>query len=139
MNKPMEPTKTLFTETQKFTQSPFLAVILLIPATVWYGTFTQIILKKPFGIHPAPDSMMVVFWIVFGILFPVFFLITKLITEVRADGVYYRFFPIHRSTHKILLEEVSRYDLVRYRPFKEYRGWGIRYGKTGKAYTIRGN
>ena len=28
---------------------------------------------------------------------------------------------------------------MRYRPLRDYGGWGIRYGRNGKAYNISGN
>jgi len=60
-------------------------------------------------------------------------------TEVRDDGVYFRFFPLHLSFHRIGLEEIVRFEVQTYRPIRDYGGWGIRYGWKGKAYNVSGN
>jgi hypothetical protein len=37
------------------------------------------------------------------------------------------------------LTELSKYEIRTYQPIREYGGWGIRYGSSGKAYNISGN
>jgi len=73
----------------------------------------------------------------FTLGFTYLFYSLKLITEVRNDGLYIRFFPL---SHRIIPFENIKYCEVRtYRPIKEYGGWGIRYGRKGKAYNVSGN
>lgn len=94
---------------------------------------------KPFGNNPAPDIVLIIIVVVigFGLLF--FFYATNLTTEVRDDGVYFRFFPLHISFHKIGLEDINGFDVQIYRAIRDYGGWGIRYGRKGKAYNVSGN
>ena len=35
--------------------------------------------------------------------------------------------------------EIIKYEIRKYRPIIEYGGWGIRFNKSGKAYTVSGN
>ena len=63
----------------------------------------------------------------------------NLTTEVRSDGIYYRFFPFHLSFHEIRLEDLVEYEVRTYSALKDYGGWGIRYGRRGKAYNVSGN
>jgi len=65
--------------------------------------------------------------------------IVSLRTEVRTDGIYIRFFPLHLSFHKIPLEDLTAYGARTYSPIREYGGWGIRYRRRSKAYNARGN
>ena len=62
----------------------------------------------------------------------------KLQTQVCSDGLYVRFFPIHIRFKKFNSENIDQYYVRTYRPLMEYGGWGIRFGKNGKAYNIRG-
>jgi len=69
----------------------------------------------------------------------VLFYIMKLVTEVRSDGLYIRFYPLHRSFHKIPLENLKECEARTYRPLREYHGWGVRYVRKGKVYNVSGN
>lgn len=91
------------------------------------------------GNRPAPNALIVIFWMLFGIGFPLFFFYAKLITEVCNDGVYIQFFPFHWTFRKIAFREIIRYDTRIYNPILEYGGWGIRKGYRGMAYTVSGN
>ena len=82
---------------------------------------------------------MIMIWVIFGIFFPGLFYSLKLVTEVRYDGLYVRFFPLQFHSHKISYEEIKNYEVRTYSALKEYGGYGIRYGKKGKAYNVYGN
>ncbi|MHC4396041.1 MAG: DUF6141 family protein [Planctomycetota bacterium] len=69
----------------------------------------------------------------------VLFAALKLETEVRGDGLYIRFYPFHLKFKRFGVEELSEYYAREYRPILEYGGWGIRYGRKGKAYNVSGN
>jgi len=131
--------KILFSEIQKFRQAWIWIIILAIAGVFWYAFITQIFFKIPFGNKSMPDDYLAVFWLVFGIGLPVLFYNIKLITEVRNDGIYIRFFPIHFSFRKIPFDQLKKYEVRTYRPILEYGGWGIRWGFKGKAYNVSGN
>lgn len=136
---PFINTSILFREVQKMDQK-WVWIIVLIPViTSWYGAYQQLVFGKPFGDNPSPDWMVLLTFIGFGILFPFFFYSLKLITEVRGDGIYFRFFPFHLSFKKLPFKNIERYEVRTYSPIKDYGGWGIRYGLKGKAYTTSGN
>jgi len=61
----------------------------------------------------------------------------KLITEVSAEGVYINFSPL--SHQVILFENIKNCRVRTYRPIREYGGWGIRFGRAGKAYNVSGS
>lgn len=115
--------------------------MLIVPTALlqWWGAFQQIVLKKPFGTNPAPDFLLIVFWLIFGIGFPFLFLALRLETEVRSDGLFFRFFPWHITFRRIVFGDIQSYEAVKYNPLKEYWGWGIRYGLRGKAYNVSGD
>jgi hypothetical protein len=129
----------IFKEVQRFRQWWVWLLVLMVAGISWYGFIQQILLKKPFGNNPAPDTLMIVILAIFGILFPVFFYSIKLITEVRYDGIYVRFFPLQFHSLKILFGDIKNYEIRTYSALKEYGGYGIRLGKKGKAYNVSGN
>ena len=129
----------MFREVQRFGQAWIWVLVLLVTGVAWWGAVQQLILKHPFGDKPAPDSLMWVLLLVFGIGFPVFFYSLRLVTEVRAEGLYYRFVPLHRRVHRIAFSEMESAAAVSYRPVRDFGGWGIRYGPRGKAFNVKGD
>jgi hypothetical protein len=140
MSEPISsPASVYFREVQRFGQIWIWLLVGLVTGVAWYGAIIQLVYKKPFGDKPAPDSLMVVIWVVFGVGFPLLFYSIRLVTEVRPDGVYVRFVPLHRSFHKISSADIQSCEVVTYRPLRDYGGYGIRYGIQGKAYNVSGN
>ena len=132
-------TYPLYQETQYFRQVWLWALVLFISLLSLYGAFQQLFLRQPFGNNPAPNSVMVVLAIIFDIGLPLFMYTANLTIEVRSDGLYFRYFPFHLSFHRIASEEIRGYEACTYRPIKDYGGWGIRFGRKGKAYNVSGN
>jgi hypothetical protein len=133
-----------FHEVQSFRQKWILALLfavslgLIIP--FGYGMVTQLIFGHTWGSKPLPDIALAVvgtFTILFGVGLPWFFFSLRLITEVREDGLYIRFAPL---THQIIgYDDIVNCEVLTYKPIREYGGWGIRYGRSGKAYNVSGN
>ena len=80
-------------------------------------------------------------WIGLGIVGAVaaFLYSLRLETEVRADGIYLRMWPLHRSFRRIAWSEIDRYEPRQYEPLREFGGWGIRWVPGAIAYNVSGN
>ncbi|MEJ5166588.1 MAG: DUF6141 family protein [Thermoanaerobaculia bacterium] len=128
----------VFREVQRF-HPVFYFIVLISSFSIWVVAFIQIILKIPVGNNPASDTFLLIFLFLFGVLFPYIFLKIKLTTELRTDGIYVKMFPFHFKWQYFPFENIERAELIKYSPLKDYGGWGIRYGKGGKAYNARGN
>jgi len=48
-------------------------------------------------------------------------------------------FPLQIRWRIIPIPEISGISRIRYRPLRDYGGWGIRAGRPGIAYTVSGN
>ena len=131
--------RTYFKEEQKFRQPWLIIFLILVSILPWIGMIEQVLFGQNFGNKPAPNWMIITIWLAFGIGLPVFFFSIKLISEVRNDGIYLRFFPLHRKFKVYPYDEIEKYEVRIYRPIYEYGGWGIRYGLKGKAYNVYGN
>ena len=129
----------IYREVQKFRQVWIWVIVFFLAGLGWYATVKQLLLHRPFGNRPIPDIPLVIFWFIFGIGLPALFFFSQLVTELRDDGIYIRFFPFHRTSHRIAFTEVKQFEVRTYRSFREYGGHGIRYGSQGKAYTVSGD
>lgn len=63
----------------------------------------------------------------------------KLLTRLDGSGVHFRMKPWHRKEQTIPWEDIDQIFVRKYSPILEYGGWGIRFGRNGKAYNLRGN
>ena len=133
-----------FREIQQFKQR--LLWILLLGTSVFvvtffgYGMIKQIVFRQMWGSRPMSNIALAIVGpgiMLFVIGLTYLFYSLKLITEVRNDGLYIRFFPL---SHRIIpFENIKSCEVRTYSPIKEYGGWGIRYGRKGKAYNVSGN
>ncbi len=132
-------------EEQRFRQK-WLWVLLLLSTlfiTIFfaYGTVKQIMLGQPWGNRPMSDTALIIIGSIsialMGGMTYLFYKL-KLITEVRNDSVNIRFFPVSHL-QIIPLHNIKKCEIRQYRPVMEYGGWGIRYGRRGKAYNVSGN
>tara|TARA_B110000014_G_C19909087_1_gene470394 strand:+ start:167 stop:646 length:480 start_codon:yes stop_codon:yes gene_type:complete len=117
--------KTIFYEKQQFRQIwiwlilILILLILLIPIISGvFGIFLNIIL------------------LTIGYCFIWLFYSMKLITEIKKDGIQITFTPF--TNFIIPFNKIRSYKIRKYRPILEYGGWGIRFNRTGKAYTVSG-
>lgn len=67
----------------------------------------------------------------------------SLTTQVRSDGVFYRFRPFNRRFRRIDFEDIIAVEPVRFALWAyllEYGGWGIRVSMRGRglAFTVWG-
>lgn len=129
----------VYHEEQQFRQWWVGGVVVIASGFCWYAFIKQVLFGVPVGNRPAPNSVVIVIWLIVGIGVPLLFWSLTLITQVRADGVYVRMTPIHRKFQVILFTDLQTYAVHNYHPLREFGGWGIRYDRTGKAYTVSGH
>lgn len=140
--------KTLFQEEQNFSNPGlwiFVAVVftfVLAPTTL--TIYNQAILNKPVGEESTSTSGLIVMVILFTMMLLgtiVLFKKMKLLTQVRSEGLFYRYPPFIIKWNSIKKEEIGTYELRKYKPIHEYSGWGIRnnWSKSGRAFNVSGN
>ena len=129
----------LYHEEQRFRQPWLWAILLGSAGMVWYTFISHIFFRRPLGSNPAPDSIVVLFWLLVGLGLPLVAYFSRLIIEVRTSGLYFRFIPFHRAFHRIAFSDIKTCRARRYRPLREYGGWGIRWSSQGKAYNVSGD
>jgi hypothetical protein len=137
----LQENSIIYREQQKFALWLRWLVYLSMGLSVVISVFALI--KASAG-ENSQETLEIVLGFVVGIGVPIaittLFLLLKLETEVRPDGIYVRYFPFHIRFKRFRLEDLSEYYARRYKPIREYGGWGIRYSlRNGKAYNTSGN
>jgi len=140
--------KTLFKEEQKFT-NPGLWVFITLVFTLALAPETITLVKHLFFEKPVDVEtnsatsliILIVLLIIIIIGVVILFKKMKLVVEVRTDGLYFSYPPFIRKSQNILKKEIDKVLVRKYRPIREFSGWGIKYGwaGAGRAYTIKGN
>ena len=143
----MQPNELFYSEKQRFRQWWLWRLILILspigPVVFLWAIFQQVIIGSPIGNNPTGDCVLIIlgliFVIGFGIGIPLLMYTTGIDTEVRESGVFIRFRPFHRKWVGFGFESIQIGETLTYSPLKDYGGWGIRYGRKGKAYNVSGN
>lgn len=102
----------------------FMLVLLLV-AGVW-GVYTSARLDR-------------VLWDFFALLaFAVAaVMLVRMRTVVTPEYLRVTILPVPRRTFPIA--EITRCEVITYRPVRDYGGWGWRWSRRGWAFTMRGN
>ena len=118
-----------FVEEQFFWQQPLSWIVWLGALGCLYGLMLEGLITQTFG--------YVAIIAVLGIMFLIFS--TKLATEVSKGGILIRMRPIQRTEKHIDWSEIEHVEIVKYKPWKDYGGRGVRVGRHGTGYHIKGN
>lgn len=134
-----EPFEQIFQEVQRPRHWYYWAFLVFLVLLIWSMAIFQLLLGEQVGDNPADDWVMLLILIFAGVAFPAFLLSVRLVVEVRADGLFVRFRPLHLHFVNVPLDEVTEIQTITFSPLGDFGGWGIRYGDGGKAYTVNGN
>jgi hypothetical protein len=122
---------TEFYEEQSFTQ-PWVQLLLYLLWACFILVTILMVEKKAMGL--LPSLLLLLFVSVFIIAFKSL----KLITRITHDAIRYRFYPFQPQFRIIRKQDIAALGLTTYDAISDYGGWGIRFGKKGTAYTVRG-
>lgn len=128
----------LFEETQTFRRVWWvMGLVFGLAALQWWFFYEQIIRGRPAGDNPAPDWMLIGFWLLFGIGLPALFWWMRLRVTVSVEDVTIEYRPL--TTRVIPVAEIETASAGRYSPLTDFGGWGIRGFGRRRAYTVSGN
>jgi hypothetical protein len=130
----------LFKESQRFKQWWIWLILIGVNGLFVVGIIMQVFLEQQFGNNPMSNTALIILTGVF-LLFTILMLRFKLETIIKQDGIYVRFFPFHIQFKHYKWDDLTKVYVRHYSPLKEYGGWGIRIGLSGKgtAFNISGN
>ncbi|HQV31803.1 MAG TPA: hypothetical protein PKV71_07995 [Calditrichia bacterium] len=134
----------LFHEEQRFTQK-WLWIIIggsALPVSLFliYMVYARTVLNEPVGDPNQSDALLFLLVTVFFLLD---FLIILAFRHVRLETVVTRENLSVQFTwlgkEKVPIADIASATVREYHPIREYGGWGLRMGPSGKAYNVRGN
>jgi hypothetical protein len=128
----------LYQEKQKFNQWWLQGLFYAGVGLCIYASVQQLLYKIPFGNNPAPDGLLIAFILLYLMIFLLFNVMT-LITEIDHAEIRYRFFPFQKNFRILHKKDVLKLEIITYKPIVDYGGWGIRFGRKGRAYNVAGN
>lgn len=135
--KTLKMAMKIFTEKQRFNQWWVWLLLIVIAGFVVWGFVQQIVMNNAFGNNLAPEIVQY-FALVIAIGLIVFFRVVTLYTRVDVRGVTWRFSLLHRKEKHISWKEITKAEVIKYHPIRDYGGWGYRLGSHGKAYSVAG-
>jgi energy-coupling factor transporter transmembrane protein EcfT len=115
----------IFYEIQQFRQIWIWLIILIIVIVLYIPIISGVL-----------NIFLSIIFFLFGFGFIWLFYSMKLVTEVKEAGIQITFTPF--TNFIIPFNEIKNLEIREYRPILEYGGWGIRFNRTGKAYTVSG-
>lgn len=128
----------LFAEVQRFTQWWVFGLFALLWGVLGMVAWQQLVGGQPVGTHHAPNGV-VIFLLFFNLLLTALLFSSRLETELYADRVEIKFIPFQFKPRVFYLEKAEQVFVRTYAPIREFGGWGIRFGLSGRAFNVKGN
>lgn len=128
--------QVLFEETQK--NAYLVGSMLLLSILFGVLGIIQMGFHRQLGNHPAPNSLLIVLFIA-SVLGLIFFNSQKLklrITETEISVSY----GLLTGETIFRKDNISKISIRKYHAFKEFKGWGVRYGDNNEScFTVSGD
>ena len=132
-----------FSETQKFNKwwHYLLAGLPLFIAVCFYLGILLDFLPLKGEQKKGALLITLIFSLGLACLFFLWFYLLKLNTHINQDGINVSFYGIPFAKRRILWSDIQSISVVKYSPFTDYGGWGVRYSASGNGwcYNISGN
>jgi hypothetical protein len=127
--------KIIFKEVQRVR----LLLIIAILFTILFGIilFVQVILRKPVGNHPAPNTLLIIFFTL-GILGTIFSGRLKLVLIISETEIQVSY-GILTGENKFTVGDIKGLKVRKYDALKEFLGWGVRYNNNESCFTVSGD
>lgn len=127
-----------FEERQRFSQWWIWLILLGFDAMYAYAVTQQVLLDIQFGNRPTSNIILLISLTAMLIITAVFFSF-KLETRIDSDGIHVKFFPFHLSFRTYPWEKIRNCYVRKYKPVREYGGWGLRGLGDNRALNVKGN
>jgi hypothetical protein len=124
----------MYIEIQK--DKPWWIYLIIVPLCFFsfWSFIQQIFFEKPFGQNPAPDWGVWLILVFCGIFLPWLLIQSKQTITFDGVTVVASYFPFWKT--KFRMDEIDKYYRRDFNPMRDFWGWGIRYGLSGKNKWI---
>lgn len=122
----------------KETQSSRLLVIMAVLLTLLFSVivFIQMILGIPVGNHPAPNTLLVIFFVA-GVLSIIITYRLNLRLIINKSEIRVRFGIL--GNEKLAISDIKELKIRKYNALQEFMGWGVRYKNNERCFTVSGD
>jgi hypothetical protein len=139
--------ETGFIESQRFDQAwiwlLLSAIAVITIGNLTFGMHREFVLGEPFshGEFLSKGAWLMIWIIGVGATIGPILLLwsARLVIQVGQRGLTVRFAPFHRRPRNIDFDDVLSVEAVTYSALREHGGWGLRFTRHGRAYTVKGN
>jgi hypothetical protein len=126
----------IFEESQRFNQwwiylVPVSAVLFSV-----YVTYEQLWMQRPVGNNPLDNDHLWIMWL-FTLSILALIAIVRLDTQINNSGIHVRLRPF--TSAYFSWDQIEQAYLRKYKPLREFGGYGLRFSRSGKAYNIKGD
>jgi hypothetical protein len=131
--------KLYFKERQRATQWWIWAIVIGLDILVLLLIYFQVIKGQEIGNQTLSDTgvYIITFFVILLTIFPIW--IFRLDTEIREEGIYVRVFPFHLKYVFYPWEKIEEAYVRKYKPLREYGGWGLRGLGANRAFNAKGD
>lgn len=127
-----------FEERQKFTQWWIWLILLGFDVMYSVAVVQQVFMGSQFGKKPASNAVLLLSLAAMLLITAVFYSF-KLETRIDSEGIHVKFFPFHFSFRSYPWEKIRNCYVRKYKPVREYGGWGLRGLGDNRALNVKGN
>ena len=132
------PPRLLFAESQRLTLWWAWLLVMAAAALAWWSWLSSEALAATNLMPGLSRALLGVLYVVSGILLPLFLVLLRLETRFTERELIVRWWPVWGR--RIPLDRIGRHGAVRYRPFRDYGGFGLRFSpRFGWAWNASGN
>lgn len=127
----------IFREAQMIRQPRIRGLTAILPAAFTLLLIWQVLLGHKIGKQPVSNGN-VIGWTIFLWLVYLRLITTKMVTRVERGRLVISTLGLW-TLRKVSLQDISKTEVVTYRPVEDYGGYGIRLTKRGRAYIAAGD
>jgi hypothetical protein len=73
------------------------------------------------------------------VLFILLLMLSSLYVRIEKHGIIVRFFPFHIKPKVYLWADIESLEVRKYKPLREFGGWGIKGTKNNRAFNVSGD
>lgn len=126
----------LFKEKQRFRQWWIWLIVLFIAGSSALGALLALSANTGFSVE---NTLVPLLLLLLTLALLGFVIGLRLDTEIRTDGIYVRFVPVHKKFRFYSWAELEKVYVRKYSPIGEYGGWGLRGLGKNRALNVSGN
>lgn len=132
------PPRLLYVESQRLTLWWAWVLVMAAAVLAWWALLSREVLDATSLLPGVPRVLLGAVYVISGIVLPLVLVLLRLETRVTERELIVRWWPVWGR--RIPLDRIEGHRTVRYRPFRDYGGFGLRFSpRFGWAWNASGD